>query len=64
MWRGPDPAVKYDPLPQDTMDAREAEDRLGPTEQRRKARRLGAALVLIVVLIVAAVFAWKLSLTR
>jgi hypothetical protein len=64
MWRAPDPAVKYGPLPRDTMDARDTEGHGGPDEQRRRARRLGAVLVLVVVLIVAAVFAWKLSLTR
>ena len=64
MWREPDPAVKYGPLPRDTMDARDAEGDDRQDEQRRRARRLGAALALIVVLIVAAVFAWKLSITR
>lgn len=64
MWRATDPAVKYGPLPRDSMDLRDAEGTDGPDVQRRRARRLGAVLVLIVVLIVAAVFAWKLSLTR
>ena len=64
MWRAGDPAVKYGPLPRDSIDFREADGPDGPDVQRRRARRLGLLLVLVIVTIVTAVFAWKLSLTR
>jgi hypothetical protein len=51
-------------LPSDTTNARDRKDAELLAAQRRKARRLGAVLWLVVFAIVAAVFAWKLSAQR
>lgn len=51
-------------LPRDTTDSRDAEGIELPAGQRKRARRLGAILWLVVALIVAGAFAWKLSQAR
>jgi predicted tellurium resistance membrane protein TerC len=51
-------------LSQDTIDGRDPEDEHLAEAQRRRARKVGALLVLVIVVIVATVFAWKISLQR
>jgi hypothetical protein len=51
-------------LPQDTTDGPDTENGRLLETQRKNARKVGALLVLVVVVIVAAVFAWKISLQR
>jgi hypothetical protein len=46
------------------MAGRDAEDADLKAAQRRRARRLGALLWLVVAAIVAGLFAWKMSLSR
>ena len=51
-------------LSQDTTDGPDPQDEHLREEQRLRARNVGLFLVLAVVVIVAAVFAWKISLQR
>jgi hypothetical protein len=48
------------PLPNDVPDRDDPEGTVLLAEQRRHARRVGIALVLIVTAIVALVFAWRI----
>jgi hypothetical protein len=52
------------PLPPQTIDGRDAERVALEAAQRKKARRLGALLALVVIAIVATTFLWKLSLSQ
>lgn len=57
-------AAKYAALPRETPHAPLPDDERTPADVRRRARRLGAVLWLVVVAIVASLFAWKLSHLR
>jgi len=51
-------------LPPQTTDGRDAERVAFEAAQRKRARRLGALLALVVIAIVASTFLWKLSLSH
>jgi len=61
MWRRGDGTVKCPPLTTDVTETPDPESLLVLAVQRRRARRLGAALWLVVIAIVAVLFAWKLT---
>ncbi len=51
-------------LPQDTTDGTDTQDERLLEAPRRRARKVGALLVRVVAVVVAAVFAWKISKLR